>query len=395
MLAPGIQAREPPRSPPQSQSAVYTPLTQADENDGLSKDKWFTQYWKYGKEFDTFKMEVDTHTLFLQRVCLANGREQLGDSDSDWLHRMNVGYAMFLQFVNFVLQIGITFVLTLDVEHKEDAVETATFEREFNMSLAEAVSVLRQVPGGYGEEADTSIVPAYIMDKCEIQTGNGLRHLSFYHLMSFVWVGKMIEEVVKCVLIARRIWNIQTPKEEDEQKEGFSLFDKFNGDEKEWEESKDRSNTVIFLTNKLKILLIVTIPMLRLMIASGVAYAGMKFIMLQTSYGKVVLKALCMQWVITISGLLVKSFCSHHTLATLRTTSLHCTKGDQYWNARWQYGFGGIFLFSIGVAVVLLVNAVIFKDLMAFRAECLRVTTIGYKGGALGQLKSEIVQILN
>merc|ERR1719253_1603030 len=108
----------------------------------------------------------------------------------------------------------------------------------------------------------------------------------------------------------------------------------------------------------MKLFLILSVSVLRLVIALSIGYAGVKFIMLQTSYAKVVLKALCMQWVITVDELLVKSFTSQATREWLGKIKIQHKKSMR--SKEWQHGYGGISLFAIGFSVVLLVTAFIF-----------------------------------
>merc|ERR1719272_890948 len=108
------------------------------------------------------------------------------------------------------------------------------------------------------------------------------------------------------------------------------------------------------------------------MVAVMITYAGCKFIMLQTSYEKVVLKALCMQWVIQIDELLVKSFTTNSGKELISKVKLRHKKFlTKPW---WEHGIGGWVLFTLGSSGVLFVCLGLFGDLMGFRSECLRVT---------------------
>lgn len=354
----------------------------------IHTQKWTSEITYTDREFQEDKLGCDTHALFLVRCCMLFSplRPEEKGIPSE-LIRLNWLYSFLLQFVNVVLQLGITYILVLAVEHDEDHWETSYFQQTYGMTMSEVVNLLEEVPG----PEDTSKVPKEIMEKCDFQTEHGLRHLSFYYFMIFVWVTKMFAECVESFMIGVRIWSVQEPEFGEELTNEFSCFDEFDGEK--IDKAKDKSYNVIRMTKGLKIFLILFVACLRMFIAFSIGYAGMKFIMLQTSYAKVVLKALCMQWVITIDELLVKSFTSAATSTHLQAAKIVYRKAVR--PKSWEHGFGGPCLFLIGTSVVLIVVLSIFGDLMELRSECLRITGRGYTRSPWNQFTHEIVEIVN
>lgn len=365
-----------------------------------------TEVFSGGKDYTPHNLEPDTQSLFLVRFCMAFSPtlpDELSKIDIKYVY-MSTAYAAFLQLANVALQVGITYILLLDVEKEENSWESSYFQEHYSMSLSGAVDLLRKMPSPHDDPNVAHSIPKGIWEKCGQQTEHGLRHLSFYYFMIFVWVSKMFHEGLTSVVLFMRIIETKNAPAVPNNPEKFSYFDVNLETEKSPEvqavetkealtpsvvrksvrkeieqetRDQDRGFRIIYLAYWMKVVIIMSIMMTRLLVAVMITYAGCKFIMLQRSYEKVVLKALCMQWVVQIDEQLVTSFTTRATKDLLGKVKLYHKKFVSY--DEWEHGYGGWVLFGLGGLGVAFVTYVLFGDLMAFRSECLRVTGVGYK----------------
>jgi len=345
-------------------------------------------------------LEADTQSLCLARVCLLmspNVPDEIQEikDKGNWYFYTTVIYAIFLQIVNVLIQIGITYILLLDVEKEENSWESQSFQRNDNMTLNGAIELLSTFASPKEDPNAADGIPSDIWEKCQHQTKHSLRHLSFYYFMIFVWVTRMFHEGLSSCMLAMRILKVRTPPagtdsyfdvtsraedklagvpkpKENKNRVGLDLSGKSVKTQK-----SDTSFHIVYLTVGMKVTLVLSVVFMRLLVAIMITYAGCKFIMLQCSYEKVVLKALCMQWVIQIDELLVKSFTTNACRTLIGKVKLRHEKFiSQPW---WEHAVGGPILFTLGSSGVLFVCLGLFGPLMGFRSECLRVTGVGYR----------------
>lgn len=127
--------------------------------------------------------------------------------------------------------------------------------------------------------------------------------------------------------------------------------------------------TVVFLASWMKAAIFVLISVVKTIIALALAWAGCKYLLLQTNPFSLVLKVLAFKLIVEFDELLVDTLSSWEMHQTICGAGMRAQRGvySQYW----AHGVGGTVYFLAAAGFVLLFTEVVFMDLMFFRRQCI------------------------
>lgn len=262
-------------------------------------------------------------------------------------------HGVVLWSVNLLFQGSIALALLQLAENLETHWEPATFQEELNMTSHAAVALLEQARQAPDQARAEEIVPAAVLEKCASAVG---ARKMFYAIMLFLWFSRNYGELEKACVQVHRLLAVQTRQ----GTEHILSADK---------------HVIEKLEPWMKVVLIMVSPLTKLVITLAVAYAGIKFISMQHSEVPLILKALCMQFVVTIDELLftltTKRTQEFVKMARLRSVKVNKPEGkeDQKSNA-WDSGLGGFAHLALSALVAVLVMKVLFRALFNFRVAC-------------------------
>jgi len=257
--------------------------------------------------------------------------------------------SMMLQIMNVVIQFTLVFLLyAYTVERAEDPYEHG---------LVKEADVLRRllaaIPPMRLDQSDP--VQKKIFELCEYDHNVPYTQ----SLLIFLWVVKMLPEMMDSAWLVRIMWLMPTAKRREFNKM-LSYPDRHN---------KDKIH-ILQLTRKLRwgFLMLGMIP--RFVIAIFLCFVGAKFLMYAKSLGMLVIKSLALAFVTQVDDILFCGLASH-SLQTQTKSTAFCLKVKPG-NLRVQWNLWGATLArTSGVIVLVLIwTRVVHRHLQTFRELC-------------------------
>jgi len=194
-----------------------------------------------------------------------------------------------------------------------------------------------------------------VLDRCKVQLP--VQYYQFYYLMIFIWFSQMLIEARSIYCLLKALVMVQVPPSNEES---LVLRDTPDGPISE----------IVYLPHGIRALLIVTLPILRMCICMGVTYAGAKFLILQVDEVKILLKVLCMAFVVHIEEIFLKSFVGMRTVRELSNVHVAYQEWSRSFSEKWESkGWSG-FVYQAIPFLGLVLLEVIFSGLLSFRRAC-------------------------
>lgn len=295
---------------------------------------------------------LDVYSLFVHRLAFLwdPGRPRGGPGEDpapisfpflSFLH----GAVLYLGTVG--LQLAITCMLYLRAEDLEVLWENKHFLEMFDVDLRGAADTLRRSVRTGHEPGILTSPDGGLLKVCSTAISNQ-RYIAFYYLMIFIWYTKMTSEFRDAISFGRKI--VHLPNSEDGE-----VFDK--------------GRTIIVALQRWQKAVVLTFTVLvRIIIATVIMYSGGKFIMLQTSTLTLILKSLCMKFVIELDEMFLKSFTTSDAKEKLKNVKLSVAASHSW--ELWDSGLGGLVCIAFPAACCALFCFFVFGGLMDLRVAC-------------------------
>lgn len=276
-------------------------------------------------------------------------------------------------------QLVVSWVLLHNAERLESSWESAHFHEEFNMSLAAAGDLLlnasltkQRKPVGFEHRED-------IVEKCSHQAH--VRFHWFYYIMIFVWISAILYEFICAAALMSDIFHVA-----DREDPSQSLFG--------GKDPKQRTS-IVRLAPLLRLVVIILVPCMRMGVCIAIGYSGAKFLMLQKNELMLVLKALCMQFVVQIDDVFLTGMSTKLAKARLKQTTIR-TKRDVLKDTALKDGGGGWALLFLAFSALFIMTYLIFGNLMYFRKWCVEYRAVfeeiqGKKGHAWDKFQRRLM----
>lgn len=273
--------------------------------------------------------------------------------------------AFLLFFIITLLQLAVTGFLLLSAERMETEMENGFFLENYHMTIEEATHKL-ELAAMQGKKLTSKRIDKFcdgdvtrsFLCGCAVQLQVDLPGL--YSIVLFVWVSFMISQMRQSERLWRHMSGVARVKSDEPM-----LDRRYNV--KDGHLSK---NTIVGIGFYSYWIIVVSTVFLPMIVYAILMYAGAKFLLLQTDQSKLVMKVLCMRFVIQVDDFLTKSF-SSWTMRQEATVTLVKTK---YSGVRrhllWNNGFSMIYFMTVVCVIVQLIFMVAFRQLTFFRSAC-------------------------
>jgi len=271
---------------------------------------------------------------------------------------LNFSHAFVLYVLAVALQLCVTMILLQNAERLESSWESHAFHQKYNVTMVEAAGLLDQaVDTNHPQLNCPNAVHGALVKRCTEQLQ--VRYYFFYYIMIFIWIATMLSEFDNAFSLVKDLWHVDTSVVGDKNLSNFGHI---------VENGKPRRR-IVNMTSCQKVVLIFLVPVIRIGVAMAITYSGCKFLMLQVSEMRIVLKALCMKFVITIDDLFLVGFSTKAARDRLKALKLKTRRLDVLQKGFWYNAGGGFFHMAVAFAGL---SAVwfIFQDLMLFRKSC-------------------------
>jgi hypothetical protein len=226
--------------------------------------------------------------------------------------------------------------------------ESAYFEKNYDMTMAEVTAKVVHAT----QTKDEDLLSQNIVEKCGLTLE---ANWAFYYVMIFLWCVKMFSEWEKAKFMWEAIWHV-------------NAFDR--DDERNHIDKASKGMLLVRLETWQRVTLLILGPAMKMVITCLVFYAGCKWLILQKSELKIVLKSLCMQFVVQVDEMML-GLSTVNTRKHLKAFRLQTMRPDPALKMpSWDSGLGGVVHLFFVMAFVLFVTQFIFKDLMNFRKAC-------------------------
>eukprot|EP00929_Paragymnodinium_shiwhaense_P065082 TRINITY_DN32668_c0_g1_i1.p1 TRINITY_DN32668_c0_g1~~TRINITY_DN32668_c0_g1_i1.p1 ORF type:complete len:456 (-),score=60.24 TRINITY_DN32668_c0_g1_i1:178-1395(-) len=283
------------------------------------------------------------------------------------------------------VQLAITSFLFLSAERMEHTVEDKYFEHNYQLNMLTASAKLREAAADShlskftksGEKLQCDPLPGNsFLCICEDQLKVQLP--SFYYLMVGVWVVRMVQEMRACVWWTIHITGATLPVGDEEilvaldDKTEVPLIDQ-DLEDLEGDATKSglpKKLLVRRLPRTLKAILVVANPLMRFVIACLLLMAGSKYLILQTDQSKLVLKVLCMQFVLQVGDFIFKAMVTKANQLEIKDAKLQTRYGLPSRNSWWENGMGSFAYLLLVVLIVVFLIRWVFYKLLFFRGSC-------------------------
>jgi len=350
----------------------YSPLevqqgAEGDAEEAREENKWSDRFAaKMGLLSDKIGWSADTNGFVTLTIIQFMDNWAHGDDCGKMLRAgYSVFTAVFLHMLVLFVQVVITGFLLLSSERMEEDLESDYFHKYYNVGVHEAGLQLRQaIEDGKPLTEMTSTMLAcdkgpgnHYLCRCAAQLQVQLP--VFYYIMIGIWVCFMMSE------IKTSIWWMIHFSGVKRATVGESLFEA-----KQDQPDDFKQITIVRLRPRTKILLIIVDPLFRMCIAIVLTYAGAKFLILQVRTAKVVLKVLCMRFVINVDEFLFKTLVTKASTKEVSSAKLLTRYGRPARTTWWENGLGVTIYILACVAVIYLIFDVAFYQLTFFRTSC-------------------------
>lgn len=217
-----------------------------------------------------------------------------------------------------------------------------------------------------GFMANADKISGHVLNDC--LSTRKVQYQMCYAIVMLLWIAKMMPEFRQARYVWRAIWCMEVRKD--------NTMPLLEAD----------GVTILRLDRWLQVLLLIMIPCVRFVVAVLVAYAGIDFLLAQSTTGNIVLKALCMQFVTDIDNLFLLAFTSSGGRASVSTMKLFVKpEKTPFWTIEpdlWDNGVGGLTYIAFGLMVAALFTGCVGRfaefgdwgivkyNLMYFRYKC-------------------------
>jgi hypothetical protein len=256
-------------------------------------------------------------------------------------------HAFLLYGLNLAMQ-GCALIFLLGVaEDLERPWERNHFLNHYNVSTADA-AVQMDTAVAYGRP---DVVLEEFVSLCRVQTQ--VPHPNIYIMMVFWWMAFMMKEIRAIERVFQAIWQLDTAADSSQK-------------------LMSEDGCIIALTIWQKVVFMIVNPMVKSCIAFPLAYAGCKFLVLQTQPLSLIVKSLAMQLVLGLDDLLIASLASDRIQSQIKNMKFlrHGFEDEMLEKVHWHEGLGGLVYLAISLAVVFCFFFFVFFDLMSFRNSC-------------------------
>jgi len=297
----------------------------------------------------------------------------------------NVFHAILVYVSTILLQLFVTGFLLWNGQVMEEGVNDNYYVEHFNVTLRQVGDYLARAV----ELGDPHLLPKTlesaggVFSKCAVQMNVGI--IQIYYIMIFFWMSYMLIEFKSAAWWLVYLIGVKDEFIHTEYEEMLSTGSRFElpspclftprsignktGNLVEWHEKK-KQFIIVRLTMPLRVLLILLHPVVKLWVAMAITYAGAKFLILQVDAVKIVMKVLCMRFVIQIDELMLMSTSTKHCQELVKGARLRTDWGHPGKASVWERGFGGFVYLLIGISSLIFTLHWTFGDLMHFRLGC-------------------------
>jgi hypothetical protein len=286
---------------------------------------------------------------------------------------LKIIHAFVVYATSIVLALLLATFFSLKADQLETNVTNLYFLNTYNFTMAEASHLLEHTA-----EPLSKVDYKGPLAVCEEQLV--MQVPAMYSLMIFIWFATMVSEFRLIVNWFSHLWFMPIVSEPEASQ--HELVDASDSKvERRYdliqEDANGKRHSITKITRTLKVLLIVLHPIVRLTILLIVGYAGAKFLILQTDEIGVLLKALCMKFVVDLDDVVFKGFSTAKIRKEVATFKMVYRRDeldgmDRGENTWWNSGLGAFLYQSLAVGLVLVLQFIVFSNLSGFRLACRR-----------------------
>lgn len=323
---------------------------------------------KKGYEKTKVDVEEDSYTFLLMRLVqnwdgLASATFWMQHGEYKGRFRLLPRAALFHAWALYLLGAGIQVTITMLLLINSIDLTMKWRRFDFNGSGLHAAARLIR------DEVSDGSLPSALITEC--QGTRQVKQQACYIFVMVIWMARMVPEFRNAYRIGRHIMALE--HRHDDKRLPMLDFD---------------GTTVLRLDSQLRLGLLVAIPLIRILVAVLVTYAGVEFLVVQEKTGDIVVKALCMQFVTDIDNMMLRAFSSDGARQQLKQTKLFVNMDRvPLWNIDpdlWSSGVGGLTYIAVtAIAIALLTGCCglvgefgdigsVKVNMMYFRWQCQR-----------------------
>jgi len=285
------------------------------------------------------------------------------DLGTQYKEATTYAFAIVLYIMVIGMQGVITGFLMLSGSQLERKTENDYFMAHYGVDMPHASAKLLQAA------ANKEALTTKVLNDLHCEAGVGDHYLCscheqlkvqlpvFYIIMISVWTFKMLNEFKAAIWSIIYVTGTPLPKEKKVEVQRSK-------------EDESQITKITHLSTAIKAFILFVDPVVRLIVACALTFAGAKFLLLQTDQSKLVMKVLTMQFVTQVDDFLYGSLVTKKASEEVKKSKLCTDYGSPKRNTWWENGLGSSIYLVISLVFVWIFTEVFFHDLTNFRASC-------------------------
>jgi len=328
----------------------YTQMTTA-ENRNVEEEEYGVRpsYATLMRQTKRVKdLELDTYDALFFASCILEDSSM----ENHFWERFQFVFALFLQLANVFLQFMLVFLLFATV------VEDAENPYEHGLT-AETAEMQRAIAADQPIDRHSNVMALCRKDHT----------LAGAHTMVIMlWLSRMLREIIEAVNLTKIYARMKSPPPpvSDHPELSCEIIDEVvDVDEKGI--LVEESYSIVYLTARLRVLSCVFLGCVRVAMASFLTFTGAKYLILEGNMSNVILKAVSMQFIVTLDALLFKAFMPQTFAKRMKAAKIvYDGQRPELW-LQWTKSMCYV---MIAWAMMSVLANVIFGKLDTFRSSC-------------------------